>query len=148
MASPGTLEQPTVRIDLIRELAGGVHSHGELGDRFGVTRQAVSLFAQRHADRIAEVRRSFDDAMAGITYSSKQARVEMLSDLIADNVKILRDPAQLTKLSVSRAELTRSTVSCSREIGDLLGQFPAKVQGMTEAPLQVSINGIDMDLLR
>lgn len=149
MANRYALERVNVKLDLIYELAGDVQTHAELARTYGVTRSSVHEFAQRHAERITEVRRAFDSHLAGIEFAEKRARIEALSKVAGDNLRILDDSTQAARIGANgRAELGRTVIAALRGIADERGDIPQRIQVAMEAPLNVTINGVDLESLR
>lgn len=71
------------RRKLIRELAfkePGI-TNASIGQRYGVTGQAIGQFAKRHADEIAAVAKDADDEFAGMLIAQKAFRLGLLQEI-------------------------------------------------------------------
>ena len=146
MAKPGALEHPPTRLALIRELATQAAKQTELAEKYGVTPQAVSAFAERHRLRIDEVRRDVNNEFAGIAYAKLANRVEMLDGLVEYGMTLLDDPDRQAKLSVGTAEILGQVRAAAHEIAEQLGQLPArglKMEGGTT--VRYEIVGVEPD---
>lgn len=147
MAEAGALERGHVRQRLIRELATGEHTQAELGRRHGVSRQAVSAFAAKHAERIADVASRLDDEFAGLWIASKTARIAELEAQVDRLTELLTDPEVAARANVGVAEVERTIQSAIRNVSEELGQLPARVQVQHSGSLDVRLNGVDLDAL-
>lgn len=67
--------EPWLQHQLCRDLAEGVKTRAALAREHGVTRQAITKFAQRHRDRIAEIKAHLDDEFAGLWVARKSSRL-------------------------------------------------------------------------
>lgn len=141
MAERGALERPSVQIRVIRALAKKERP-AAVARQFGVTRQAMQEFRDRHRDRIAEVAANLDDAFAGIEFANKGARVAELSRQVRDIADLLADPETAAKAGVQRAEMERVVQSGLRGIAEELGQLPSRMQVQVGGQLDVAINGV------
>ncbi len=162
VAKRGALEVPHIRLALMRELAAGEHPQTELARRHGVTSQAVSEFAARHAERIADIVGKLDDQFAGLWAADKAARVatyqgqiEQIADLLDDAAGAGTDDGEratsllraLAESNTSTSELMRTQGAALRAIAEELGQLPARMQVQHSGSLEVKINGVDMAAL-
>lgn len=77
----GKLERPANRIMLSRDLASGTHSHGQLAEKWGVARQSIGEFADRHAAEIAEIAADIQNELAGLWIADRK---RMLAELQGD----------------------------------------------------------------
>jgi transposase-like protein len=148
MAEPGALERPHVRLKLIRELAKGEHTQAELARRHGVSREAMSKFTQRHAERIADVASKLDDEFAGLWVAEKANRLAVLQHQVEQIADTMGDPDAAAKAGVGAAEMHRVQQQALRAIADELGQIPARVQVQHSGSLSVQLNGVDVEALR
>lgn len=139
----GTLERPDRRIKLIRALASEEFPVSQLALQYGVSTSAIYQFRERHADRIADVRRDIANQFAGIALASKVARVETYSQQVLQILQVLEDPTQVAKAGLGFAELARVAQQGMRAIADELGDIPARVQVQHSGSLEVRINGVD-----
>lgn len=147
MAEHGALERGHVRARLVRELATGEHSQAELARRHGCSRQAVSDFARRHAERIADVAGRLDDEFAALWVASKVARLAEYQQDIEDVEALLADPETAAKAGVAWAEVKRVKQAALRAVAEEAGQLPARVQVQHSGSLDVRLNGVDLDAL-
>lgn len=129
----------------MRALAAGEHSQRELGERYGVTQQAISSFAQRHAERIADMVGKLDDEFAGLWVAQKSARIATYQQQIEDIADEL-DGGEM-RPGVSYAEVVRTQQAALRAIADELGQIPARMQVEHSGQLDVRLNGVDLGAL-
>jgi Trp operon repressor len=146
VAKRGVLEHPSVRVDLIRELAEGKATHGELAEKYGVARQSIDEFAQRHALRIAEVRQNAADEYAGIWIADKRKRVEELRSHVDYCRELLDDPDRQARVNVGTAEILRAAQSALHAASEELGQLPARgVKHEGGVSVRYVIEGVDPD---
>jgi predicted transcriptional regulator len=147
MAERAPLERPWVRMRLVRELATGEHSQVDLAARHGVTQSAISRFASKHAELIADVAAKLDDQFAGLWAADKAARIAVLQQQVADIADTMGDPDAAAKAGVGAAEMHRVQQQALRAIADELGQIPARVQVQHSGQLDVRLNGVDVGAL-
>ena len=76
------LENPLTRRVLQQDLAHGGQSQEALGKKYGVTQQAISDFAERHAAAIQQIRDDAENEFAGLAIAQKAARLEVYGELI------------------------------------------------------------------
>ena len=146
MGKPYTLEHPSVRVDLIRELAEGKHTQQQLADKYDVTQPAISDFARRHRLRIEEVRRSVDQEYAGVWVADKRKRVEEYLSQIEYCRSLLDDPDKQAKVNVGTAEIIRTAQSALHAVSEELGQLPARaVKHEGGVSVRYEIAGVDPD---
>lgn len=148
MPRAGALERPHVRLKLVRQLAAGEHSLTDLAARHGVTHQAISAFAKRHAELIADVASKLDDEFAGLWVAEKAARLAVLQHQVEQIADTMGDPEAAAKAGVGAAEMHRVQQQALRAIADELGQIPARVQVQHSGSLNVQLNGVDVEALR
>lgn len=156
MASPGALERPHVRLQLIKQLAAGDQTRAALARLHGVSGEAIRQFADRHAPRITELQGKLDDEFAGLWVADKANRLAHYQQQIEDVAAILEAEPEIDEgkasrgagVNVSTAELMRVQASALRAIADELGQIPARMQVEHSGSLAIQINGVDLDALR
>lgn len=148
MAERAPLSRPSVQVKVIRDLAKREQTDAALGRKYGVTREAIRQFKERHADRIAEVREHLDDQFAGIEFADKVNRVAALSQQASAILELLNDPEQAVRAGVQRAEMERVVQSAWRAIAEELGQLPSRMQVQVGGQLDVSVNGVDVAALK
>ena len=125
-----------IAYDLVQELAFGDQSHTALGERYGVTRQAIQAFAKRNAERIAEVVANKDDAYAGLWIAKKERRI----------AEYLRDVEEVNDLDTPDAQLKRVKHNALRAVAEELGQLKTNVE--VESKVHYTVEGVDLDKLR
>lgn len=143
----GALEHPARRQKLIRALATAEHSQRELAQRYGVTQQAVSLFAARHAERIAQVAEKLDDEFAGLWVANKGNRLAVLEHQVDEVLDIMSDPDRAARSGVQAAEMMRVVQTGLKQIAEELGQLPGRVSVTHSGSLSVQLNGVDVAAL-
>lgn len=124
-----------VAYDLVQDLAFSGLTHELLGEKYGVTRQAISAFNQREAERIAEVVANKDDALAGLWIAKKERRV----------AEYLRDVEEINELPPD-AQLKRVKHSALRSVAEELGQLKSNVEVKSE--VHYTVEGVDLDKLK
>lgn len=147
MATTGALERGHVRARLIRDLATGEHTQTELARRYGVGQSAISQFASRHAERIADVASRLDDQFAALWAADKFNRCAEYQQDAEDVAKMLADPEQAARAGIQYAEMVRVRQQALRAIADELGQIPARVQVQHSGGVDVRLNGVDLGAL-
>ena len=147
MAESGALERGHVRARLIRELATGEHTQVELARRHGVDQSAISRFASRHAERIADVAGKLDDEFAGLWIAGKAARIAEYQQQVDDIADLMDDPERAARAGVQAAEMFRTAQAALRAVSEELGQLPARVQVQHSGSLDVRLNGVDLAAL-
>lgn len=147
MPRAGALERGHIRLKLMRDLAAGEHSQTDLARRYGVTQPAISQFAQRHAERIADVASRLDDEFAGLWVAEKAARIAELQQQVDSIADTMGDPNAAAKAGLGAAEMYRVQQQALRAIADELGQIPARVQVQHSGQLDVRLNGVDVSAL-
>jgi len=131
----------------MRDLAAGEHNQVELARRYGVTQPAVSAFAKRHAEAIADIVGRLDDEFAGLWAAEKSNRVATLQGQVEQIAETMGDPDAAAKVGVGAAEMHRVQQQALRAIADELGQIPARVQVQHSGQLDVRLNGVDVGAL-
>lgn len=74
----GTLERPGRRVILMRELAIGTHTQGELAQKYGVTQQGISDFKDRHRAEIEELREDLTATLSTLWVANRIALLDAL----------------------------------------------------------------------
>lgn len=145
MAERGTLERAHVRLALIRALATGEHTHGELAKQHGVTRQAVTEFVKRHAARIDQVRAKLDDEFAGRWIADKNVRLAHLEDQILRVLDLIESPEKALSANVGVAEVERVIQTALRNAAEELGQLPSRQTIQHEGGVSVRYELVGID---
>lgn len=148
MAESGKLERGYVKAQLLRALATGEHSQSELARRHDVSPAAVSQFASRHAERIADIASRLDDEFAHLWAAQKANRLAELQQDIEDVEALLNNEDNAVKAGVSWAEVKRIKQAAIRAIAEETGQLPGRVQVEHSGSLDVRVNGVDLETLK
>ena len=118
---------------IVRELALGLRTRAEIARQFGVTKGAVTRFAQRNAREIDELRAAIGDEvreqLAGMWIASQEHRIR-LYQTIAET-----DPDN------------KSVIAALKAVAEELGQLPPRAQ-VVVMPVTHIVEGVDMDALR
>lgn len=123
---------------LCRDLATGDKTRAQLAREHGVTRQAMTKFAQRHADRIAEIRAHLDDEFAGIWIANKEKRIAA-----AERDYELSAGSEYA----GHWEHVRTRSMIRKEIAEELGQLPPRTNTVVIAAVH-NVVGIDLEDLK
>lgn len=148
MPEAGKLERGYVKAQLLRALATGEHSQRELAKRFDCSQPAISEFAQRHAERIADIANRLDDEFAELWAAQKRNRLAELQQDIEDVEALLNNEDNAVKAGVSWAEVKRIKQAAIRAIAEETGQLPGRVQVEHSGSLDVRVNGVDLEALK
>lgn len=143
----GKLEHPATRQRLIRDVAKGEASQGSLALTYGVSQQAISLFTQRHAERIAQVAAKLDDEFAGLWIADKANRLAVLQAQVDDVLEVMSDPDRAAKAGMQAAEMIRVVQTGLKQTAEELGQLPGKISVQHSGSLAVQLNGVDVAAL-
>lgn len=136
LANRNRLEKPWVRVQLIRELAQSM-KQVDLAKKYDVTEGAITLFKQRHAERIEEVRNNLNDQLAGLWIAKKEARLEVYQndlewiDEVGNPLDNIKDKARILK-----------------QVAEELGQLPPRINVAVVQPINYNIEGIDPEQLK
>lgn len=121
------------KYDLKRELAEGKLTQQELADRYGVTKQAISQFAQRHSREIEEIRADWENVLAGMWVAKKEKRLAALMEM-ADAFEEDATDKRAPKAARIRQQILR-------QIAEELGALKIVVD--TTAHIQYTLDGVD-----
>lgn len=130
-----TLEQPLVRRRVQTLLAHGQLTQEAIGEQFGVTQQAVSDFARRHAETITQIRDNAADEFAGLAIAQKATRLQVYEELLAAAMQA--SPKSTASGRVVVDPETGSTVyeidagtaaKILRNVAEELGHLPTRLQ--------------------
>jgi len=125
-----------IRLALARQLAEGGLTQTELGERYGVTQQAISDFARRERDMINAIRNDLDNQYAGLWIANKEARLAAYERDVDDVERVEGD-------DVVTPELRRVKQAALRAVAEELGQLPARMSVQMEGTIKTIIEGID-----
>jgi predicted transcriptional regulator len=144
----GALEVPWRRLKVMRDLAQGEMTQGQIAKKYGVTQGAISQFADRNSDQIVEIAADLNNQFAGIAFAEKANRVAELSNDAEKVGELLADPATAARAGVQYAEMARVRQSALRAISEELGQLPSRMQVQVTGSLDVQVNGVDVGDLK
>jgi hypothetical protein len=116
-------------------LAHGEVNQREIGEQFGVTQQAVSAFALKYAETIAQIRDNAADEFAGLAIAQKATRLQVYEELLAAAMtaspkstasgRVVIDPVTLTPVF----EIDAGTAAkILRNVAEELGHLPTRLQ--------------------
>lgn len=132
-----------MRGQVIRDIALSGMTQAALAEKYGVSQPAISAFAARHAERIAEVRANAEDEFAGILIAQKRRRLAAYEELyelalqpqpkISPSGKIVREVVRdeetgedvevvVTEINVRDAALMLKSSA------EEMGQLPTRLQ--------------------
>lgn len=128
---------PRYRIhELCRELAAGEVKRAELARKYGVSRTAITKFAQRHKGRIAEIKAHLDDEYAGLWIAQKQNRI---AALMADY------EATLEHYRGDHHEWVKARTAIAHAVAEELGQLPNKSNLTIGGTVRHELVGVDVN---
>jgi hypothetical protein len=120
------------KLTLCRELATAGKTRAALAREYGISRGAMTEFAQRNAREIDAIKARLDDEFAGLWIARKAARIaEYQHDLerIADN---------------PHHEWVKARTAILKAVAEELGQLPPRVS-VAVIPAQHVLIGVDED---
>jgi len=112
----GHLERGWVKHRLIRDMALGEKTGGELAKLYGCSQTSVSAFRKRHALEIEEVRNNLADQYAGVWVARK-----------LDRIREYQNAAE-KMASGESARNQEVLVSILKAVAEELGDLPARTQ--------------------
>lgn len=124
------------RRQLCRELATGM-THRTLGRKYGVTHQAITAFAKRHAREIADIKADLDNQFSGLWIADKESR---LAHYQADYEASEQHP------KADHFEWVRVRTQIMHQVSEELGQLPPRA-GVTIMPVLHVVEGADPEAL-
>lgn len=130
-------QRPWERRQLCRELATGEMSGAALGKKYGVTRQAISAFAKRHAREVDDIKAQLDDEFAGLWIADKAARIATYQADIEQS---------LDGDYAGHYEQVRTRHAAMRAVSEELGQLPPRAT-VAIVPVQHIIEGVGVEVL-
>lgn len=123
---------------LVRELASGDFTRAELGKKYGISGQAVTQFAQRHAAEIDAVSGQMEAAFTGLWIADKASRI----------IAHQRDyEAALASDKADHHEWIKARTAILHAVAEELGQLPPRAT-IAVVPVQHVIIGIDPEVLK
>ena len=129
---------PWERRQLCRELAAGEPTRAALARKYGITRQAITQFAKRHAREIDDIKADLDDAFAGLWIASKESR---LAAHQADY------EASASGEYAAHYEQIRTRTAVLHAAAEELGQLPGRGGTTIVTPVVHVVEGIDIEVL-
>ena len=130
----GTWEHRT----LVRELASGDFTSGELAAKYDISGQAVRAFAKRHAAEIDAVRTQMEGEFTGVWIADKVSRI----------LAHQRDyEAALNHDKADHHEWIKTRTAILHAVAEELGQLPPRAT-VTVVPVQHVILGVDVEALK
>ncbi|MET0416929.1 MAG: hypothetical protein ABW022_13005 [Actinoplanes sp.] len=135
------------KLTTMRKLASGL-SHADVARDMDVTPPAVTAFAQRNAEAIAEIKADLKNEYAGLWIAKKEARIAELQRLAEDMQAELeeRDDEGNLVYDGSTSEGRRVVMAAMRQASEELGQLVAKADltQKQEVKYRVEIEGGDL----
>lgn len=124
-----------------RDLAEG-RSQTSIAAMYGVTQQAISLFADAHKDEIEATRAQLSEAYVGLWAAEKAKRIAAYQQDLDDL------DAQRAHTNILTGEDRRVRHAALRAIADELGDLPQRIriEGGKD-PVRHVIEGVDVDKL-
>lgn len=128
----GHLERGWVKHRLIRDLALGEKNGEQLGQIYGCSRSAISMFRSRYSLEIEEVRNNLADEYAGVWVAQKLERIREYQNA-AEKMAEGNTPRNAEVL-----------VSILKAVAEELGQLPARTQvNVSTEQVTYQIVGVD-----
>lgn len=133
----GHLERAPIKHRLLRDLALGEMHQGELAEKYGCSRPAISQFKRRHTVAINSIRENLADEYAGVWVAKKLDRLRAYQDK-AEQMLDGRSPRDAEVL-----------VTILKAVAEELGDLPARAQvNVTNQSVTYQVVGIDPDVLK
>jgi predicted transcriptional regulator len=136
---------------LQQDLAHGGMSQEKLGEKYGVSQQAVSDFAARHAATIQQIRDDAADEFAGLAIAKKAARLEVYRELLdacmqpvpkvaGKDAKYVRDEDGQIVYEIDAGVASKIL----RQVAEELGHLPNRVtlSGDVGVTTNYTVNGV------
>lgn len=105
------------RYALCRELATGEKTKTVLAQEYGVSVSAISQFAKRNADRIAQILAAIDSEFAGLWLADKVQRIASYQD----DMELSADGSR-----ADHFEQIRTRTDIRKAVAEELGQLPTR----------------------
>jgi len=129
--------EPVQKMALCRDLASGDMTRTELGVKYGLTQQGVSMFYKRNEERILDIRANMAEQFAGLPLARKENRLLEYERIIEE----LKE-----HVNSSHHEWSKAKMIALRSIAEELGQLPPR-QTVTVVPVQHVIVGVPDDAI-
>jgi predicted transcriptional regulator len=150
------LDSPLHRRQVQELLAHENLTQQEIGDRYGVTQQAVSAFAKRHAETIRQIKENAADEFAGIMLAGKKNRLEAYQHLIelalTPTPKIDNKGHHVTDTNGEHVYEVDGKLAATvlKQIAEELGQLPNRLTLAGEVGVKTNyvIDGVSPDDLK
>lgn len=126
------------RRELTRALAVGEVTRASLARRYGISRAAVTQFAQRHASEIDAIKAALDDEFAGLWIASKEQRI---------NAHQADYETAAGHEKSGHHEWIKARTQILHAVAEELGQLPPRTT-VAVMPVTHVIVGIDPDVLK
>lgn len=133
----GKLERPGIRRRLIHELAREEKTQAQLAREYGCDRSSITLFKQRHEQRILEVAADIENEFAGLWVAQKVSRLDEMQN-IYDGI----DSGELEDL-----DSVKTRIDILRKVAEELGQIPNRSTVRVEGGVKIELVGVDPDAL-
>lgn len=126
------------KVFVMRELAKGERTQGDIAREFGVSSAAVTQFAQAHGPEIDEIRASLASEWAGLWVADKNKR---LAEYQSDIDKITQD-----LIDTPDDKLLALKVKILRQVAEETGQLKNQVE--VGGTITYVVRGVDPDDLQ
>lgn len=127
---------PWQKTEVCRLLATNEVQRSEIARRYGVTRQAITQFAQRHAREIEEIRERLDDEFAGQWIAEKRARIDALQ---------AEYEAAMQGRLAGHHEWIKTRTAILRAVAEELGQIPNRSSVQVTGIVTHRLIGVDIE---
>lgn len=119
---------------LCRELAKDEVTRADLARKYDMTRQGITEFAHRNAERIAQIAADLDDEFAGLWIASKQQRINAYMD---EYERLNGHP------NADHHEWSKARQAALRAVADELGSIPNRSQ-VAVSVVKHELEGVDV----
>lgn len=155
MSARYPISRGQARLRLIAAIAQGDKNYTELGLEFGVTKQAVQQFAQRHAAEIERAVLDLTNSYSGLWIADKAARIaeyqQVVDDLTAQieaAIEVDPDTGEISGVIELDPDLLRVKLAALRSVAEEMGQLPARLTVKHEGTVRTEIVGLDLSALQ
>lgn len=152
-----------IRMELLHGLVRG-ETRTALAKRLGLNTQTVIKFARREAAVIQALSEELANEFTGLWITEKRNRiaeyqrdVEQINDMLATGAQIraeyeFGDDDEVTEVKITdtgATALMRTKARILRNVGEEMGQLPARTNIQVLQPVQVQyhVSGVDLDRL-
>lgn len=148
------------RLQVMRELAVGELSQSAMGEKYGVTQQAISEFGKRYETEIAEIKADLANEFAGILIAQKAARLAAYEELAAialtrtpkvgNNGKVVQRVNEDGEIETLYEVDGRLAAQVLKQAAEEMGQLPTRlqIQGDMQTTTTYRVEGVNPDDLR